>query len=90
MNPRTETIEPPSRLLQWLEFRAAGEFAGTLAAWPLLHMAPRGDGHAQQRPRRERAGELAGRTEFEPLQQARRRFDRFGARVHRAVSVEVI
>jgi len=46
MNPRTETIEPPSRLLQWLEFRAAGEFAGTLAAWPLLHMAPRGDGHA--------------------------------------------
>src|SRR5574337_1210113 len=40
------TIEPPSRLLQWLEVRAAGEFAGTLAAWPLLHLAPRGDGHA--------------------------------------------
>jgi pimeloyl-ACP methyl ester carboxylesterase len=46
MSPRTETIEPPSRLLQWLEVRAAGEFAGTLAAWPLLRMAPRGDGHA--------------------------------------------
>ena len=46
MTPRTHTIEPPSRLLQWLEVRAAGEFAGTLAAWPLLRMAPRGDGHA--------------------------------------------
>ena len=46
MDPRTDPIEPPSRLLQWLEVRAAGEFAGTLAAWPLLRMAPRGDGHA--------------------------------------------
>ena len=46
MNPRTEPIEPPSGLLQWLELRAAGEFAGTLAAWPLLRMAPRGDGQA--------------------------------------------
>ena len=46
MNPRTHPIEPPSRLLQFLEVRAAGEFAGTLAAWPLLRMAPRGDGHA--------------------------------------------
>ena len=46
MSPRAHTIEPPSRLLQWLEVRAAGEFAGTLAAWPLLRMAPRGDGHA--------------------------------------------
>ena len=46
MNPSTHTIEPPSRLLQFLEVRAAGEFAGTLAAWPLLRMAPRGDGHA--------------------------------------------
>jgi pimeloyl-ACP methyl ester carboxylesterase len=39
-------IEPPSRILQWMEVRAAGELAGTLAAWPLLHLAPRGDGHA--------------------------------------------
>ena len=46
MNPRTHPIEPPSRLLQFLEVRAAGEFAGTLAVWPLLRMAPRGDGHA--------------------------------------------
>ncbi|MEO6747572.1 MAG: alpha/beta fold hydrolase [Caldimonas sp.] len=46
MNPSTDTIEPPSRLLQFLEVRAAGEFAGTLAVWPLLRMAPRGDGHA--------------------------------------------
>jgi pimeloyl-ACP methyl ester carboxylesterase len=46
MTPATDPIEPPSRLLQWLEVRAAGEFAGTIAAWPLLRMAPRGDGHA--------------------------------------------
>jgi len=46
MNASTDTIEPPSRLLQFLEVRAAGELAGTLAAWPLLRMAPRGDGHA--------------------------------------------
>ena len=46
MDPRTDPIEPPSRLLQFLEVRAAGEFAGTLAVWPLLRMAPRGDGHA--------------------------------------------
>jgi len=39
-------IEPPSRLLRWLEARAAGEFAATIAAWPLLRLAPRGDGHA--------------------------------------------
>jgi pimeloyl-ACP methyl ester carboxylesterase len=38
-------IAPPSRLLQLLEGRAAFEMAGTLAAWPLLAMAPRGDGH---------------------------------------------
>src|SRR5437868_14457993 len=41
-----DPIEPPSRALQWLEARAAGELVGTLAAWPLLHLAPRGDGHA--------------------------------------------
>ena len=38
-------IEPPSQTLRWLEARAAGEFAATLAVWPLLRMAPRGDGH---------------------------------------------
>ena len=39
-------IEPPSSWLRWLEVRAAGEFAGTIAAWPLLRLAARGDGHA--------------------------------------------
>jgi pimeloyl-ACP methyl ester carboxylesterase len=41
-----DPIEPPSRVLQWMELRAGGELAGTLAAWPLLQLAPRGDGHA--------------------------------------------
>jgi len=44
--PSEPPIEPPSRFLQWMELRAAGELAGTLAAWPLLRLAPRGDGHA--------------------------------------------
>ena len=46
MNPNATPIAPPPRHLQWLELRAAGEWAGTLAVWPLLRMAPRGDGHA--------------------------------------------
>lgn len=41
----SQTIAAPSRLLQWIEWRALGELAGTLAAWPLLARAPRGDGH---------------------------------------------
>ena len=36
---------PPSRLLQLLEGRAVFEFGATLSMWPLLHLAPRGDGH---------------------------------------------
>jgi pimeloyl-ACP methyl ester carboxylesterase len=39
-------IDPPSRMLQWMELRAPGELVATLAAWPLLQLAPRGDGHA--------------------------------------------
>src|SRR5205085_11375807 len=42
---RTTTAGPPPRLLQLLEGRAALEMAGTFAAWPLLALAPRGDGH---------------------------------------------
>jgi pimeloyl-ACP methyl ester carboxylesterase len=39
-------IAPPPRLLQLLEpIRAPWEFAATLAAWPLLQTALRGDGH---------------------------------------------
>jgi len=45
MNTERTSIAPPPRHLQWLELRAAGELAGTLASWPLLRMAPRGDGH---------------------------------------------
>lgn len=39
-------IVPPSPVLQMLEMRAGGELAATLAAWPLLRFAPRGDGHS--------------------------------------------
>lgn len=42
----TLTISPPSRLLQSIEWRALGEVAGTLAAWPWLSASPRGDGHS--------------------------------------------
>ena len=38
-------IDPPSRLLQLLELRAAWEFAAGIAALPWLRLAPRGDGH---------------------------------------------
>ena len=40
----TAHVAPPSRLLQLLETRAVWEFAAGLAAWPWLHLAPRGDG----------------------------------------------
>ena len=36
---------PPSRLLQLLEGRALWEFGATLSMWPLLQLAPQGDGH---------------------------------------------
>ena len=38
-------VQPPSRLLQLLEGRALWEFGATLSVWPLLSMAPKGDGH---------------------------------------------
>ena len=37
-------IEPPARILGLLEPRAALEGLGTLASWPWLALAPRGDG----------------------------------------------
>jgi pimeloyl-ACP methyl ester carboxylesterase len=47
MNTTTAAhVAPPSRLLQLLEARALWEFGAGLAAWPWLHLAPRGDGHA--------------------------------------------
>lgn len=40
-------IAPPSRLLFWAEpERAFSEALATVAFWPLLRLAPRGDGHA--------------------------------------------
>ena len=39
-----DTPPPPGWLL-WAEHRVGLEMAGTLAAWPLLQLAPRGDGH---------------------------------------------
>lgn len=38
-------VAPPSRLLQWLEWRSVVEFAQTTLASPWLTLAPRGDGH---------------------------------------------
>jgi len=38
------TIRPPSRLLVLGELRAAWEHMAGLAAWPMLQMAPRGNG----------------------------------------------
>lgn len=40
-----EPIAPPSRLLLLAETRALWEAGAGLALWPLLQMAPRGDGH---------------------------------------------
>jgi pimeloyl-ACP methyl ester carboxylesterase len=44
-NPTRTLHRPPSRLLQWLELRAFGELAASIALMPLLQRAPRGDGH---------------------------------------------
>lgn len=41
----TRPVGPPSRLLQLLEGRALWEFGATVSVWPLLSMAPKGDGH---------------------------------------------
>ncbi len=38
-------IKAPSRLLQLLEGRALWEFGATVSMWPLLALAPKGDGH---------------------------------------------
>ncbi|MDZ4359522.1 MAG: alpha/beta hydrolase, partial [Variovorax sp.] len=40
-----EPIAPPSRLLLLAEARALWETGAGLAMWPLLQLAPRGDGH---------------------------------------------
>ncbi len=42
----SQVLPPPSPWLLALEVRAFWEFGATLAAWPLLRRAPRGDGHA--------------------------------------------
>ncbi|WP_213959192.1 MULTISPECIES: triacylglycerol lipase [unclassified Variovorax] len=39
------TIAPPSRFLQIAELRAGWELGATLSLWPLLKLAPKGDGH---------------------------------------------
>ena len=41
-----DRVAPPSRLLLLAEGRALWEAGATLALWPLLQLAPRGDGHA--------------------------------------------
>lgn len=40
-----DSVAPPSRWLLLMELRAGWELAATLALWPLLQLAPRGDGH---------------------------------------------
>jgi len=44
-NPSIDALSPPSPLLLALEWRALWEYGTTLAATPLLSLAPRGDGH---------------------------------------------
>jgi pimeloyl-ACP methyl ester carboxylesterase len=47
MQVRTTAVKPPSKLLLALEgSRACLEYASTIATLPLLHSAPRGDGHS--------------------------------------------
>lgn len=41
----TATVPPPSRLLMLAEGRVLWETGATLALWPWLQLAPRGDGH---------------------------------------------
>ena len=43
--PIHDSVAPPSRWLQLAELRAGLEVAATLALWPMLQLAPRGDGH---------------------------------------------
>ena len=42
----TDPTKPPSRELLLLELRAIWELSAFFATYPLLRMAPRGDGHA--------------------------------------------
>ena len=44
--PTTAVARPPSKLLLLAEGRAVWEAGATLALWPLLQLAPRGDGHS--------------------------------------------
>lgn len=45
MMQANDTLKPPSKLLQWLEWRAVYEYASTSMLWPALTTAPKGDGH---------------------------------------------
>jgi hypothetical protein len=44
MSVTTEALKPPSKTLLFLEWRALHELGAFAAAWPLLRLAPRGDG----------------------------------------------
>lgn len=46
MTAAHEPIAPPSRLLLLAETRAIWEAGAAVALWPLLQLAPRGDGHS--------------------------------------------
>jgi pimeloyl-ACP methyl ester carboxylesterase len=46
MTAAHEPIAPPSRLLLLAEARAIWEAGAAVALWPLLQLAPRGDGHS--------------------------------------------
>jgi pimeloyl-ACP methyl ester carboxylesterase len=45
LNTITDPSRPPSRRLLWLEGRALFELQSFFAVYPLLRLAPRGDGH---------------------------------------------
>lgn len=45
MSQATVAVPPPSRLLMLAESRVLWETGATLAMWPWLQLAPRGDGH---------------------------------------------
>ena len=43
--PEAKPISPPALALLALEGRAVLEFGALVAAWPVLALSPRGDGH---------------------------------------------
>src|SRR3954451_4642885 len=45
MSVAAQTLRPPSRTLMFLEGRAIHELGAFIGAFPLLSLAPRGDGH---------------------------------------------